>query len=89
MKFEILIIGYLIGFFISLISLHLFGDKLNIDYDEPKTYANMDDWGSNAEAYLGWSFFWFIILFGVFFSVIWGLGLKLSKYIGENVKTDN
>ena len=83
----LVIITYSIGFLCSLIILHIFDKNLiEADYDEPKTYASMEDWDGNSEAYLGWScvwpIFWFIFSL---FSLI-KVGVKLSRKIGGYVK---
>lgn len=62
---------YILGYFVTLILLILFGKKyLGLNYDIEKTYANHDDWNSNAEAYVFWCFGWplvwgFVILLGI------------------------
>jgi len=51
---------YLIGFFITLTFLKLFGKRIGFDYDGGSTW--IDEWQSNAEAYIVFSFMWFIFI---------------------------
>ena len=56
------IIGYIIGFMLTLIILILFGSKMGLaKYDEPHG-EDYDDWDSNGSAYLAWSIGWFIFV---------------------------
>jgi hypothetical protein len=82
----IVILSYFVGFLVSLFLLHTFADS---NYDEPKTYVNMDDWNSNAEAYLAWSFIWPMSAFLMLLYYSWVLGLNLSIKIGKIVKINN
>jgi dihydrofolate reductase len=53
---------YIIGLLCTLAALIIFGRKFGIDYDKEKSYANYDDWGSNASAYVAWSCVWFVFV---------------------------
>jgi len=74
---------YLIGFVVSLILLHKYKKDLDVDnYDSPHE-SYYDDYKSNAEAYLSFSFIWplwWLIRLILFIS---SLLLKFSKYIGK------
>ena len=63
---------YIVGALAMFAFLKYFGKKFLPDYDQEKTYADHDDWSSNAEAY-------------TFFSLVWPLvgGILL---IGGSVK---
>lgn len=52
--------AYLIGFFITLTFLKLFGKLIGFDYDGGSTWP--DEWQSNAEAYTVFSFIWFVFI---------------------------
>jgi len=58
----ILILYYLAGFIFTAIFLKLFGKKIGLDYNSPRTYVNQEDWAGNDEAYTAFSIFWFMIL---------------------------
>ena len=58
MESKTMIIIYVVGFVVNLLFWIKFGKKLGFDYSGPKTYANCDDWNSNAEAFTAWSLFW-------------------------------
>lgn len=62
MNYIWLVIIYIGGFVFSLLFFKLFGKKLGFDYSGEKTYANYDDYDSNAEAYASFSVGWFVIL---------------------------
>lgn len=80
----ILLVIYIIGFFISLIILHLFAD---CNYDEEKDYSNYDDWDSNAQAYAAWSVGWPILLLTISIKfVVCDIPLKISKFIQKLIK---
>lgn len=49
---------YVIGFIVNLLLLIKFGKRIGYDYDQPKTYEDMDDFESNASAYLSFSLIW-------------------------------
>jgi hypothetical protein len=82
MSWYAIVIIYLAGFTASIKFLGKYGDKIGLgDYDEPKTYATMDDYSSNAEAWTMFSIFWpifFIML--IFQLIIQGL-IKLVKHL--------
>ena len=78
----LLVVGYFIGFLICLFILHKFKKELNIDnYDEEKSWADYEDYDSNAEAYTVWSIFWPIIFVVGVFLIIWKVLFWLSKKI--------
>ena len=56
------IIIYVVGYFLTILFFKKFGKKIGLDYSGPRTYANYDDWGSNAEAYTFFSVFWPIVM---------------------------
>lgn len=77
---------YIVGFFISLFSLHKWGGKLGVDCYDPPHESDYDDYDSNAQAYLSFSFAW--ILFWGFHLIyfLWKCLMKLSVYIGNKLK---
>lgn len=83
----LLFISYIFGFIFTFIILAFFGKKyFGIDYDGEKSYADMDDWNSNAEAYVGWSLAWPIIwIFAFIYLCIISL-ISLSKFILDKVE---
>jgi len=72
---------YVIGFFVSLIVWSIFGKKYWVDYNQEKTYANYDDWSSNAEAYTAFSLGWPITAAVAILRLTWGGLVKLSQYL--------
>ncbi len=71
---------YVIGYIISLYLLKTYGKAWGVDdYDKPKTYVNMDDFSSNAQAYTSWSLGWFVL--GPMALIFWlgGQLVKLTK----------
>jgi hypothetical protein len=55
---------YLVGFLVTFTFFAIFGRKLGINnYDGPKTYANYDDYSSNAQAFVTWSLAWPVVWF--------------------------
>lgn len=74
------IIIYVIGFIISLFSLHKWKKELGVDvYDNSQNEA--DDWSSNAQAYLAWSIGWPILIWLFSGIMIWKGLLLLSNSI--------
>ena len=68
------LVYYIIGYFITLLVLIMWGKKLGFDYDVEKTYANYDDWDSNASAYPGISFACpMLVIVGVIISIWMGI----------------
>lgn len=61
--------------------MHKFHKELGMDYNQPKTYVNHDDWDNNAQAFagisVGWPIFW---LFTVFMFIIKKV-VKFSAWI--------
>jgi dihydrofolate reductase len=53
---------YIVGLLATLAFFIIFGRKLGIDFDGKRSYANYDDWGSNASAYVAWSCVWFVVV---------------------------
>lgn len=73
---------YVVGFILTLTFLKLFGKKMGFDYDSfDNTY---DDWDNNAQAYLFFSLFWFIIspmfLIIMFFKLLYKFTQWFLKY---------
>ena len=56
----IFILFYIIGFILTLTFLKMFGEKLELDYDPPHG-PDYDDYDDNAQAYLTFSLFWFVV----------------------------
>ena len=76
---------YLVMFFITLISLHVLKDRLDInDYDGPN--KEWEEWDSNAQAYAAWSLGWPIVWIAVIAVLIWKGVVFISKKIGELIK---
>ena len=68
------VIFYIIGIVLTFAFFALFGKRIGIDYDAPKTYVTFDDWGSNAEAFVAFAIFWPpVVLFGAVFAFFAGL----------------
>lgn len=86
----ILAMFYLLGIVTSIFLLSLFGKKMGMDYDEPKTYVNHDDWGSNAEAFfvfsLVWPLFWCVHFMVVITSFLINVTTKIFLLINKNKK---
>lgn len=63
-----IIIGiYILGYVLMLSFLITFGKKFGFDYydsNRTRDYSDYDDYDSNAEAYLTWSFGWPILIPG-------------------------
>lgn len=80
---RILIIGivYLIGYILTLIFLSRYGKQLIGDFDEPKTYADYDDYESNNQAWTIFSALWpvYWVIFSI--SCVVTLISKISKKI--------
>lgn len=71
-----------IGFLICLFILHKFKKQLNIDnYDNEKSWADYEDYDSNAEAFTVWSMMWPVILIVGLCVITWKFLLWLSKKI--------
>lgn len=77
--FEAAII-YITGFFICLILLSMFGKKSGVNFDDREDLWP-DDFSSNAEAYIVWSFAWPIVALFIFITLIWKGLEKLTKYL--------
>lgn len=81
MSLTIIAIIYVVGFFISLIVLSKYGKVLGWDHYDPPHDSWYDDYDSNAQAYLGFSFAWpFFWLFGFIRLIYLGL-LKISEIL--------
>lgn len=78
------LIIYVVGFFVSLYSIHRWKDKLEVDHYDNNT-NEYGDWDSNAEAFMafsiGWPFFWGLHLL----IYIYHLLLKLSIVVGKEI----
>lgn len=86
---------YVIGYFVSLVSLHRYKKELGIDcYDKPHT-DDYDDWDSNAQAYACFSFVWFIFWSAVLCRFIYKKAIIFSMFIEkilkkyDTIKNDN
>lgn len=80
-----IVLIYLVMFFITLISLHIWKDKLDINnYDEPKT--EWEDWDSNAQAFAAWSLGWPIIWIALMAMLFWKGVVLISTKIGKVIK---
>ena len=63
----IIVMGYLVGYLLTLTFFTFFGKRMGIDYDTRKSY---DDWPSNNAAYIGWSMGWPLVwVFGSVFGL--------------------
>ena len=57
----IYVLIYIVGFFVTLTFLRLFGKKMGIDYDPPYNgQIGYNDWADNAQAYLCFSLVWVV-----------------------------
>jgi hypothetical protein len=60
----VIIIGYSLGFIISLVVIHKFKDRLSVNNYDPPHPTWYDDYSSNAQAYvwfsIAWPLFWII-----------------------------
>ena len=80
-----IIVGiYILGYVSMLSFLITFGKKFGFDkYDSDKirSYSDYDDYSSNAEAYVSWSFGWFVFIpFHIVYFSYTGLVNKIKKY---------
>ena len=72
-------------FLITLIGLHKWKDKLDINnYDGPK--SEWEDWDSNAKAYAAWSLGWPIIWMALTAMLFWKGVVLISIKIGQLIK---
>ncbi len=78
------ILGYVLGFVVSLTLMHKYKKQLGIDNYDPPHENDYDDYDSNAQAYLwfslGWPLWWFIMLIVFLYKHL----LRFSKYIGND-----
>ena len=70
---------YASGYILSLFILIKWGKKMGFDYSGEKTYANYEDYDSNAEAYttislFSWAFIIVMLLVG-----LWKLLKKITE----------
>ena len=61
MEIGYIVIGYLVGFFLTLTFFKFFGKKIGFDYDPPHCEW-YDDWQSNASAYFSFSIGWILVV---------------------------
>lgn len=54
----ILIILYIVGFICMVIFLVKYGKSIGLDYSEPRTYVDQEDWDSNKSAYTFFGLCW-------------------------------
>jgi hypothetical protein len=87
--FQIVAYLYIIGYPISLILLHKFHKNLGMDYNQPKTYVDYDDWDNNAQAFaafsIAWPVFWILTLFMFLIKKV----LSLSSFIEGEIQELN
>lgn len=81
---QLLIEIYLVGFILSLTFFKYFGVKIGFNYDDEKTYADYDDWDSNAQAFTAFSLFWPIIMPLLLIMGIIKIIFKFSKWYLNN-----
>lgn len=74
---------YLIGFFLTLTFFKYFGKKIGFDYDSPHE-DYYDDWNNSAEAYLSFSFFWFMMMPILLLIGIINLMVRFTKWYIKN-----
>lgn len=83
----IYIIIYIVGYLLSLTLMHKFHKALDMDYNEPKTYVNHDDWDNNAQAFAGisvaWPLFWAVKIIEYIIKKV----VKFSAWIEEYFNT--
>lgn len=80
----LIMIIYPIGFLLTLTFFKFFGVKIGFDYDNEKTYAEYDDWDSNAHAFTTFSLMWPVIVPMLLIIGIFKIVFKFSKwYINE------
>ena len=76
------IIGYFIGFVLSLLFLSQFGKKIGWgDYDPPHNDDYYDDYTSNASAYFAFSTMWPLFYLGNIIGFIYRTFIELYKKI--------
>ena len=78
------LITYVLGFIITLWLLHKTeGLGIYNDFDGEKDYVNMDDYDSNAQAYMVFSLFWFLTV--PLLAIIWTIQFleMFSEWIDE------
>ena len=76
---------YIVGFVLTLSSFIIFGNYLTgVNFDKSKKYY--DDWNSNANAFVAWSFGWFLFL--PIALIIW-LYKSLVKLVDNLIKMKN
>ena len=80
-----IIVGiYILGYVSMLSFLITFGKKFGFDkYDSNRTrdYSDYDDYDSNAEAYVSWSFAWFVFIpFHIIYFSYTGLVNAIKKH---------
>ena len=71
---------YIAGFFLCLIILSMFGKKLGVNYDDREDDW-LDDFDSNASAYITWSFAWPLVAIFGSIALIWKGLEMLTKYL--------
>lgn len=76
---------YIIGFFVTLLLLHVWKKELDIDnYDNQDD--DYDDWNSNAQAYAAWSLGWPIVVAFFGLAMLWKGVIALSKWIQARIE---
>lgn len=71
---------YPIGFLLTLIFFKFFGERIGMGGYDPPHEGWYDDWDSNAEAYLGFSIGWFIIMPFLIIAGIWKGLVKFNEW---------
>lgn len=74
----LIIVIYILGYFFSLFILHRFKKELGADLYDNAPY-DWDDYESNAEAYVSWSFFWPILIIAGVAALIWKFLIWTSR----------
>lgn len=82
----IIAIVYIVGFPISLFSLHKWKNELSVNNYDPPHDDWYDDWESNAYAYLWFSFVWPIFWSFQAIYYLFKLMLRFSKFIENKTK---
>lgn len=70
---------YIVGYFASLWAMHTYKKELDIDSYDPPHIEYYDDYNSNAEAYLSFSFAWPLFWFATILKLVWNGLLFISQ----------
>lgn len=82
------LIIYVIGFIITLFTLHKWKKELNIDNYDNSNESNWieTDWSSNAQAYAAWSLAWPVVIIFIICSMTWKGVMLLSKWMQARIE---